>query len=55
MFIFDFLWGSFELNKVMIRLDWNLMLMFLVRIESSRLKYLEIIENCFFVRLNSFF
>lgn len=54
MFTFDFLWGSSEPNKAMIRPDWNLMLMLLVRIESSRLKYLETTENCFSVQLNSF-
>ena len=50
MFTFDFLWGSSEPNKVMMRPDWDLMIMLLVRIESSSLKYLEATENYFFVR-----
>ena len=55
MFTFDFLWESSETNKVMMIPDWNLMIMLLVRIESSSLKYVEATENYFSVLRNSFF
>ena len=54
-FIFDFLWESSELDKVMIRPNWNLMLMLLVKMESISSGYLEATENTFYVWPNSLF
>lgn len=54
MFTFDFLRETSETNKVMMIPDWDLMIMLLVRIESSSLKYLEATENYFSVLRTAF-
>lgn len=50
---FGFLWESSEPAKVMIRPNWNLML--LVKMENISLGYLEATENPFHVYLNRIF